>query len=64
MHSQPLHQGLRQGQGEAGHAQDPAIQGVRRGRLRQAGVQLESHVPDLHAVICTATHPFRFLSML
>ena len=51
MHRQPLHQGLRQGQGEASNAQDSAIQGVRRGRLRQAGVQLQGHVPDLHAVI-------------
>ena len=51
MHSQPLHQGLRQGQGEAGYdAQDPAVQGVRGRGLREKGVQLQGYVSDLHFV--------------
>lgn len=64
MHSQPLHQGLRQGQGEAGYdAQDPAVQGVRGRGLREAGVQLQGYVSDLHVVIRAQPFPpqvFRF----
>lgn len=61
MHSQPLHQGLRQGQGEAGYdAQDPAVQGVRGRGLREAGVQLQGYVSDLYVVIRAQPSPLGF----
>lgn len=50
MHNQPLHQSVRQGQGEAGDTKNQAVQGMRRRRLRREGVELEGHVPALHAV--------------
>lgn len=59
MHSEPLGQEIRKGQGETSAAQDSAVQGMRRRRLRQEGLQLEGYVPDLHAVDYTTN----FLSL-